>query len=384
MKDFTSKIIRSIKPSGIRKFFDLASTIEGCISLGVGEPDYDTPAHITEAGSRSLIEGNTFYTSNQGMPALRQEIRSWVKRKYGLDYEDNEVLVTVGGSEAIDLAIRACIEPGDEVIIPQPSYVAYPAEVTMVGGIVKTIPLQAKNEFRLTPAELEAAITPKTKAIILNYPNNPTGAIMGKADLEAIVPILIEHDLLVITDEIYSELTYGSNHVSIASFPGMKERCIYINGFSKAFSMTGWRLGYALAPASIMKQMIKIHQYVIMCAPTPAQYAALEALRHGQNDVVTMREDYDDRRKFMLGEFKRIGIPCFEPKGAFYLFPYIGNYGKSSEQFCLELLEQEKLIVVPGNAFGDSGEGFIRVSYASSVEELADGIERLERFVKKN
>ena len=381
MKDFTSPTVRSLKPSGIRAFFDLASSIQGCISLGVGEPDYDTPWHVTEMATEAAACGQTFYTSNQGMPSLREAILKWNKENYGLEYQDNEVLVTVGASEAIDVAIRACIGPGEEVIVPEPCYVCYSADVILAGGVPKPLPLKDENQFRITPEELEAAITPKTKAIILNYPNNPTGAIMTKEDWEKIIPILIKHDLLLISDEIYSELTYSGHHISPASFPGMKERTIYINGFSKAYSMTGWRLGYALAPASIMAQMIKIHQFTIMCAPTIAQFAGLEALKHGEEDVIKMRKDYDHRRHFMMEEFKRIGISCFEPLGAFYLFPYIGDFGMTSEEFCVDLLNKEKLIVVPGTAFGDSGEGFVRISYAYSEKALKEAVQRLERYL---
>ena len=383
MRDFTSSKVKSIKPSGIRKFFDVASSIDGCISLGVGEPDYETPRHVTEKAAEAAAKGQTFYTSNQGLPALRKAILEWNEKAYGLHYGDDEVLVTVGASEAIDIAIRACIEPGDEVIVPEPCYVCYSADVTLAGGIVKPIRLKEENQFRLTPAELEAAITPKTKAIILNYPNNPTGAIMEKEDYEKLIPLFEKYDLLVITDEIYSELTYPHPHCSFASLPGVKERTIYINGFSKAYSMTGWRLGYALAPKEIMAQMIKIHQFTIMCASTISQYAGLEAISHGDEDVIKMRDDYNRRRQLMVSELRRIGLPCFEPKGAFYLFPYIGGTGMTSERFCLGLLEEEKLIVVPGTAFGDSGEGFVRISYAYSEKALKEGILRLERYLNK-
>lgn len=383
MRDFTSSKVKSIKPSGIRKFFDIAASIDGCISLGVGEPDYDTPWHVTERATEAAAMGQTFYTSNQGLPALRKAILEWNEKAYGLHYGDDEVLVTVGASEAIDIAIRACIEPGDEVIVPEPCYVCYSADVTLAGGIAKPIRLKEKNQFRLTPEELEAAITPKTKAIILNYPNNPTGAIMEKEDYERLIPLFEKYDLLVITDEIYSELTYPHPHCSFASLPGVKERTIYINGFSKAYSMTGWRLGYALAPKEIMAQMIKIHQFTIMCASTISQYAGLEAISHGDEDVIKMRDDYNRRRQFMVSELQRIGLPCFEPKGAFYLFPYIGGTGMTSEEFCLGLLEEEKLIVVPGTAFGDSGEGFVRISYAYSERALKEGILRLERYLNK-
>ena len=382
MKDFTGKKIREIKPSGIREFFDLASTIPGCISLGVGEPDYPTPRHIRDKAIDCLDKGITFYTANQGMPSLREKIGQWVGEHYGASYTKDEVVVTAGASEAIDVSIRAVIDPGDEVLILEPAYVCYEPDVLMAGGTVKRIQLKNENEFRLTPEELEEAIGEKTKAIILNYPNNPTGAIMEKEDLEKIVPIIEKHDLLVITDEIYAELTYGKPHCSIISFPGMRERTIYINGFSKAFSMTGWRLGYVCAPEIIIDQIRKIHQYAVMSAPTVAQHAGLEALTNGDPDIAIMRDDYDSRRKFLLSEYKRLGLPCFEPRGAFYSFPYIGDYGKTSREFCVELLEKEKLIVVPGTAFGDTGEGYIRVSYAYSIEALKEGMARLEHFLK--
>ena len=383
MRDFASKRIKSIKPSGIRKFFDIARTIEGCISLGVGEPDFPTPWHITEEGIYALEHGKTHYTSNQGMPELRKEISAWNKRKYGLDYPADDIIVTCGGSEAIDIALRACIDPGDEVIILEPSYVCYEPDVVLAGGAVKTIKLQNSNKFKLTPEELEAAIGPKTKIVVINYPNNPTGAIMGEDDLRKISEVIIKHDLLVISDEIYSELTYKGTHCSIGSLPNMRERTITVNGFSKAFSMTGWRLGYVMGPKEIMDQMKKIHQFVIMCASAPSQYAGIEALRSGDNDVIKMREDYDNRRRYLLSEFNRLGLPCFEPEGAFYAFPYIGGYGLSSEEFALRLLEQEKLVVVPGTAFGGCGEGFIRISYAYSLDSLKEAMKRLERFLSK-
>lgn len=383
MKDFTAKHIREIKPSGIRKFFDMAAKIPGCVSLGVGEPDYDTPWHVTEKAAEAAACGLTFYTANQGMPALLEEIVKWNKNHYGLDYDLTEAIATVGASEAIDLAIRACIEPGEEVIVPQPCYVCYEADVKMVGGVVKHLNLKAEHNFKVQPEDLEAIITEKTKAVIFNYPNNPTGAIMTKEDWEKVWPVIRKHDLLVITDEIYSELTYEGSHFSVAALPGAKERTIYINGFSKAYSMTGWRLGYALAPASILAQMKKIHAFIIMCAPSMTQYAGIEALENGDSDVIKMRDDYNQRRQFMLSEFKRIGIPCFEPKGAFYLFPYIGAYGKSSEEFCTDLLEKKKLVIVPGTAFGSCGEGFARISYAYSEKALKEGIKRLEEYIQE-
>ena len=381
MRDFTSDRIKSIKPSGIRKFFDIANKIEDCISLGVGEPDFDTPWHITEEGIYSLEQGRTFYTSNQGLPELREEISKWNKRKYNLDYPTEDIIVTCGGSEAIDIALRACINPGDEVIILEPNYVCYEPDILLAGGVAVKIRLKNENEFRLTKKELEEAITDKTKILLMNYPNNPTGAIMTKEDLEEIAEVIKKHDLLVISDEIYSELTYSSKHCSIGSLGGMKERTITINGFSKAFSMTGWRLGYVMGPKPIMDQVKKIHQFVIMSAPTISQYAGLEALRNGDGDIEMMKKEYDKRRKFLLKEFKRLGLPCFEPRGAFYIFPYIGKYGMSSEEFATNLLEKEHVVVVPGTAFGDSGEGFVRISYAYSLDALKEAIKRIERFL---
>ena len=381
MRDFTSNKIKSIKPSGIRKFFDIANSIEDCISLGVGEPDFDTPWHITEEGIFALEQGKTFYTSNQGMLELREEISRWNKRKYNLDYPADDIIVTVGGSEAIDIALRTCINPGDEVIILEPNYVCYEPEIILAGGICKKIKLKNDNQFRLTKTELESSITDNTKILLMNYPNNPTGAIMSKDDLDGIREVIIKHDLLVISDEIYSELSYCGKHCSIGSLSGMRERTIIINGFSKAFSMTGWRLGYVMGPKSIMDQMKKIHQYVIMCSPTISQYAGLEALRNGDEDVEKMKKEYDKRRKFLLKEFARLGLSCFEPKGAFYMFPDIRKYEMSSEQFATSLLEKEHVVVVPGNAFGNNGEGFIRISYAYSLDALKDAIQRIERFL---
>ena len=382
MRDFVSEKIKNIKPSGIRKFFDIANSMEDCISLGVGEPDFDTPWHITEEGIYSLEQGRTFYTSNQGLPEIREEISKWNKRKYNLDYSPDEIIVTCGGSEAIDIALRATINPGDEVIILEPNYVCYGPDILMAGGIPVKIKLKNENEFRLTPEELESAITPKTKILLMNYPNNPTGAIMNKADLEKIAKVIIKHDLLVITDEIYSELTYEGNHCSIGSLPNTKERTITINGFSKAYSMTGWRLGYVMGPKEIMEQVKKIHQFVIMSAPTISQYAGLEALRNGDEDIERMKKEYDKRRKYLLKEFNRLSLPCFEPKGAFYIFPDIRKYNMSSEEFATQLLNKEHVVVVPGTAFGDSGEGFIRISYAYSLEALKEAIKRIERFLK--
>ena len=382
MRDFTSDKVKKLKPSGIRKFFDIASTIEDCISLGVGEPDFDTPWHITEEGIYSLEQGRTFYTSNQGLIELRKEIAKWNKRKYSISYTADEVLVTVGGSEGIDVALRGCINPSDEVIILEPSYVCYEPDVLLAGGVPIKIQLKNENEFRLTPEELESAITDETKIIIINYPNNPTGAVMDKNDLEKIAKVIIKHDLLVISDEIYSELTYVGKHVSIASLEGMRERTIVVNGFSKSYSMTGWRLGYVLAPKQIMDQIKKIHQFVVMSAPTPSQYAAIEALKHGDKDIENMKKEYDRRRKYLLSEFNRLGLPCFEPRGAFYCFPYIGKYGMTSEEFATDLLNKEHVVVVPGTAFGDSGEGFVRISYAYSLDALKEAIKRIEKYLK--
>ena len=384
MRDFLSKKVVDLKPSGIRKFFDIASEIEGAISLGVGEPDFDTPWHIREEGIYSLERGKTYYTSNAGLISLRKEICEFNKRKYNIEYDHkSEVVVTVGGSEAIDIALRAVIEPGDEVIIPTPCYVSYEPCVVLTGGVVKTINLKNENQFRLQPEELEAQITPKSKVLIISYPNNPTGAIMEYEDLVKISEVVIKHDLLVISDEIYSELSYGKPHVSIASLPGMRERTIVVNGFSKAFSMTGWRLGYALGPKEILKEMIKIHQFCIMCAPTNSQYAAVEALKNGDDDVLSMRNAYDERRRFLINWFKEHNIPMFTPLGAFYIFPDIRQFGLSSEDFALRLLNEEKVVVVPGTAFGESGEGFIRISYAYSIEDLKKALERVERFINK-
>ena len=382
MRDFLSKKVNEIKPSGIRKFFDIASEIKGAISLGVGEPDFDTPWHIREEGIYSLERGKTHYTSNSGLKELRVEITKYLNRKYNLEYDPlNEVLVTVGGSEAIDVAFRAMLEPGDEVIITTPCYVSYEPCAVLAGATVKTINLKNENEFRLTKEELLEQITPKTKVLIMNFPNNPTGAIMEKKDLEEIAKVIIEKDIFVISDEIYSELSYFGEHVSIASLPNMKERTLVINGFSKAFAMTGWRLGYACGPESLIKQMTKIHQFTIMCAPTQSQYAAVEALKNGDDDVYQMRESYDERRRYVLHRLSEMGLPCFEPKGAFYLFPDIRQFGMSSDEFCLKLLNDKKVVVVPGNAFGDSGNGFIRISHAYSIENLKVALNRISEFL---
>lgn len=382
MRDFLAKKVVDIKPSGIRKFFDIASEIKGAISLGVGEPDFDTPWHIREEGIYSLERGKTHYTSNSGLKELRQEITKYLHRKYNLSYDPlHEVLVTVGGSEAIDMAFRAMLEPGDEVIITTPCYVSYEPCAILAGASVKTINLKNENEFRLTKEELEAAITPKSKVLIMNFPNNPTGAIMEKKDLEAIAKVIIDNDLFVISDEIYSELSYFNNHVSIASLPNMRERTLVINGFSKSFAMTGWRLGYACGPEWLIKQMTKIHQFAIMCAPTSSQYAAVEALKNGDDDVNQMKESYDERRRYVLHRLAEMGLPCFEPKGAFYLFPDIRQFKMSSDDFCLKLLNEKKVVVVPGNAFGESGEGFIRISYAYSIDNLKVALNRLSEFI---
>lgn len=373
----------ALKPSGIRKFFDVVSEMPDAISLGVGEPDFDTPWHIRDVGIYSLEKGRTFYTSNSGLLELRSEICRYLKRKYDLSYNPkDEVLITVGGSEAIDIALRAMINPGDEVIIPQPSYVSYEPCAILANAKPVIINLKNENEFRLTAAELEEAITDKTKVVIMPFPNNPTGAIMERKDLEAVAEVIIKHDLFVISDEIYAELTYSdSGHVSIASIPGMLERTIVINGFSKSYAMTGWRLGFACGPKKIIEQMTKIHQFAIMCAPTTSQYAAIEALRHGDDDVKEMCEAYNQRRRYLLHTFKQMGLPCFEPFGAFYVFPCIKEFGMSSDEFALRLLEEEKVAVVPGTAFGDSGEGFLRISYAYSIESLKEAIGRIESFI---
>ena len=384
MREFLSDNVKGIKPSGIRKFFDIVSEMKDAISLGVGEPDFDTPWHIREEGIYALEKGKTFYTSNAGLKDLRAEISNYINRTQGVKYSpESEILVTVGGSEAIDVGLRAVINPGDEVIIPQPSYVSYEPCAILAGAKPVIIDLKSENDFRLTPNELESAITDRTKVLILPYPNNPTGAIMEKSDLEAIAEIIKGKDLLVMSDEIYSELTYKGKHVSITSIDGMKERTILINGFSKSFAMTGWRLGYACGPKDIISQMTKIHQFAIMCAPTTSQYAAVEALKHGQKDVDEMRESYNQRRRFLMNAFKNMGLECFEPFGAFYVFPSIKEFNMTSEEFALKFLEEEKVAVVPGTAFGECGEGFLRISYAYSLESLKIAIERLERFVNK-
>ena len=383
MRNAISKKIEGIQPSGIRKFFDVVSEMPDAISLGVGEPDFDTPYSVREEGIYALEKGRTFYTSNAGLKELREEISRYLMRKYSLDYDaDNEIMVTVGGSEAIDIALRCMVDPGDEVLIPTPCYVSYLPCAVMADAVPKMIELKAENQFKLTRQELIDSITDKTKILMLAFPNNPTGAIMTREELEELVPVIIEHDLYVISDEIYSELTYDNKHCSIASLPGMKERTVTINGFSKAFAMTGWRLGYACAPKEIMKQMIKLHQFAIMCAPTNSQFAAIEALRNCDDDVDRMVEAYNQRRRFLLNSFKEMGIDCFEPFGAFYVFPSIAKFGMTSEEFANRLLREQKLAVVPGTAFGECGEGFVRISYAYSIENLKQGMDRIRKFIE--
>lgn len=385
MRNPLNKKIAAIPPSGIRKFFDIVSEMKEAISLGVGEPDFDTPWHIREEGIYSLEKGRTFYTANAGLKELRTEIHNYLERRCSLSYNpDTEILVTVGGSEAIDLAMRAMLDPGDEVLVPQPSFVSYVPCAALAGGVAVPIELEEKDEFRLTPDKLLEKITPRTKILVLPFPNNPTGAIMTREDLEPIAKIVEEHDLFVLSDEIYSELTYGSEeHVSIASLPGMWERTVLINGFSKAFAMTGWRLGYACAPAVILKEMLKIHQFAIMCAPTTSQYAAIDAMKNSDDDVKMMRESYDQRRRYLLHAFGEMGLECFEPLGAFYMFPSIKRFGMTSDEFATRLLNEEQVAVVPGTAFGDSGEGFLRVSYAYSLDNLKEALGRIERFVNR-
>lgn len=384
MRNPLSDTVIKMKPSGIRKFFDIVSEMPDAISLGVGEPDFDTPWNIREEGIYSLEKGRTFYTSNAGLLELRQEICNYLERRFRLSYNpQNEVLITVGGSEGIDVALRAMLNPGDEVIIPEPCFVSYVPCVQLAGGVPVTVSLKNENQFRLTKEELEAAITEKTKIVMLSYPNNPTGAVMEREDLEAIAEVIIKHDLYVISDEIYAELTYNSGHTSIASLPGMWERTIVINGFSKAFAMTGWRLGFAVGPAMILEQMTKVHQFAIMCAPTNSQYAAVVAMRDCDKDIVRMREAYDQRRRYLLDAFQKMGLSCFEPYGAFYIFPCIKEFGLSSEEFATRLLHSKKVAVVPGDAFGECGEGFLRISYAYSLEELKVAIGRLGEFVEE-
>ncbi len=384
MRDPLSKKIVDIPSSGIRKFFDVVSEMPDAISLGVGEPDFDTPWRVREEGIYSLEQGRTFYTSNSGLKELKEEISKYMERKIHVDYDpDSEILVTVGGSEGIDIALRAMLDPGDEVLIPQPCYVSYEPCTVLADGVPVTIPLKQEDDYKLKPAELEAAITPKTKILILPYPNNPTGAIMTREDLVPIAEVVKRHDLYVISDEIYSELTYQSDHISIASLTGMRDRTLVINGFSKGFAMTGWRLGYVCGPAAIVEQMFKVHQYAIMCAPTTSQYAAVEALKSCDDEVQEMRTAYNQRRRYLIHEFRRMKLECFEPFGAFYVFPNISEFGMSSEEFATRLLEEEKVAVVPGTAFGACGEGHLRISYAYSLDDLKEAIARVEHFVEK-
>lgn len=383
-RDPLSKKIIQVQPSGIRKFFDIAQEMDDVISLGVGEPDFDTPWRIREEGIFSLERGRTFYTSNAGLLELRKEICSYLQRKINVSYDPKkETMVTVGGSEAIDVALRCMLDPGDEVLIPQPSYVSYLPCTVMADGVPVIVELKSENEFKLTVEDLKPLVTEKTKILIMPFPNNPTGSIMTKEDLAPIAEFVREQDLYVLSDEIYSELTYQSDHVSIASFPGMRERTIVINGFSKGFAMTGWRLGYCCGPEVIMKQMIKLHQFAIMCAPTNSQYAAIEGLRHCENEVEEMRKAYNQRRRFLMHEFKRMGLECFEPFGAFYVFPSIKQFGMTSDEFATRLLYEEKVAVVPGTAFGACGEGFLRISYAYSLEDLKKALEHVEHFIEK-
>ena len=384
MRNPLSSTIVNIKPSGIRKFFDIAAEMDDVISLGVGEPDFDTPWHVRDEGIYSLEKGRTSYTSNAGLKELKEEIAKFLKRRYDLTYDPvKEMIVTVGGSEGIDICMCAMLDPGDEVLIPQPSYVSYEPCAILANGTPVIIELKAENEFRLTAEELEAAITPKTKLLVLPFPNNPTGAIMERKDLEAIAEVILKHDLYVLSDEIYSELTYTENHVSICNLPGMQERTVLINGFSKSHSMTGWRLGYACGPEVIIKQMLKIHQFAIMCAPTTSQYAAVEAMRNGDDDVQEMKAEYNVRRKYLLKRFAEMGVECFEALGAFYVFPCIKEFGMSSEDFATAMLKSKKVCVVPGTAFGNCGEGFLRISYAYSMENLKIAMDRFEEFVNE-
>ncbi len=379
-----SSKVQSIKPSGIRKFFDMLDEMKDAVSLTVGQPDFVTPWHIREAAIESLERGRTYYTSNSGLAELRSEISKYQKRRFGLEYNPaSEIIVTIGGSEAIDLALRTVINPGDEVILPVPSFVCYEPLIRISDGVPVMIPTKEENSFKLTPDELRAAITPKTKLLILPFPNNPTGAVMGAQDIAAIADIIRDTDIMVLSDEIYGELTYGSKHVSIASLPGMRERTVIAAGFSKAYAMTGWRLGYTLAPAPITKQMVKVHQFAIMCAPTQSQYAAIEALRAGDEDIEMMKAEYDRRRRYIVDRLRKLGLQCFEPEGAFYVFPNIGGFGMTSEQFCERLLHEERVAIVPGTAFGDCGEGFARISYAYSVKHIDTALERIGNFMAR-
>jgi aminotransferase len=376
--------VSEVPPSGIRKFFDLVANVEGVISLGVGEPDFITPWHIREACIYSLERGYTMYTSNYGLAELRQEIALVTKRDYGVEYSpEDEVLITVGVSEAFDLAIRALVNPGDEVLIPEPTYVAYKPCTIFAGGKPVSIPTRAEEEFKLLPEELEARVTPRSKVLVLNYPNNPTGATMSRRDLEAIADVVVEHDLVVISDEIYDRLTYEGRHVPFAALNGMRERCIYLNGFSKSYAMTGWRIGYALGEPEVIEAMMKIHQYAMLCAPIMSQKAALEALRRGNSAVEEMRREYDRRRRFVVKRLREAGLECFEPKGAFYVFPSIASTGLSSEEFAERLLREQRVAVVPGSAFGEGGEGHVRMAYAASLRDLGEAMSRLERFLSR-
>ena len=383
MRNPLSDTITSIPPSGIRKFFDIVGEMKDAISLGVGEPDFDTPWHIRDEGIYSLERGQTFYTSNAGLKELKIEICKYLERRFDVSYDyAKECMVTVGGSEAIDIAFRAMLNPGDEVLIPQPSYVSYTPCTILAGGVPVTIELEEKDQFRLTKEKVLEKLTPKTKILVLPFPNNPTGSIMEREDLEAIAGVVREHDLYVLSDEIYSELTYVGDHCTIVSLPGMKERTVLINGFSKSYALTGWRLGYACAPEIILSQMLKIHQYTIMCAPTTSQYAAVEALKNGDEDVAEMCEAYDERRQYLVKAFREMGMDCYEPQGAFYVFPSIKKFGMTSEEFAVQLLDQEKVAVVPGSAFGACGEGYLRISYAYSLKDLKRALTRIERFIK--
>ncbi len=378
-----SEKVKVIKPSGIRKFFDIAATMEGVISLGVGEPDFPTPTSIREAGIRSIVDKGTTYTANVGLMELRRAISKYLEKRFHVEYDPaDQILVTVGASEAVDLALRAVVNPGDEVLVPEPTYVSYAPSAILAGGVAVPVPTYEKDDFRLTADVIRSLITPKTKAIVFCYPNNPTGAVMEKADLMAIADVLREHDILVIADEIYAELVYGIEHTSMATLPGMYEKTLLINGFSKAFSMTGWRLGYACGPAPLVDAMKKIHQYVIMCAPTMSQWAAIEALENGMPEVERMVAEYDKRRQTIVHGFRNMGLSCFEPRGAFYCFPRISDLGMTSDEFCNRLLEAEKVAVVPGSAFGDSGEGFIRVSYAYSIDSINKALVKIDRFIQ--
>ena len=377
-----SPVATGLKPSGIRKFFDLLDSMQDVVGLTVGQPDFVTPWHIREAAIDSLKDGKTYYTSNAGLPQLRQEIANYLDRRFELKYSADEVLVTVGGSEAIDLAIRACITPGDEVIIPTPCFVCYDPIVRLVGGVPVTLETRYEDKFKVNPEMLEKAITPRTKMIVLAYPNNPTGAIMTREELEDIADLVRDTNIVILSDEIYSELTFGRRHTSIATLPEMRERTIIASGFSKAYAMTGWRMGYIAAPREIFAQILKIHQYCIMCAPTTSQFAAIEAVKNGDEDIERMKDEYDRRRRYLLSSFKDIGIECFVPEGAFYAFPNVGKFGLTSEEFCQRLLNDFRCAIVPGTAFGDNGEGFARISYAYSIKHIDQALERIEAFIK--